>query len=104
MLAEPLTSHDVPYSPWQNIRVNFIDWVDEKYLILVDNFSKYPFMFQMHSTTILVLIGHLKELFSLEGTPEKSSLTMVDHLTPKNATLHKTSTMMSQTVLKAAML
>ena len=45
-----------------------IIWDDEWYLIVVDYFVKYPFMFQMHFTTVSVVIGCLTELFCVEGT------------------------------------
>ena len=47
----------------------------KKYLLIVDYFYKYLFLFQMSSTIINAVIGCLTELFALKVTPPKFSPT-----------------------------
>ena len=56
-------------SPWLNIGTDFMEWDNQRYLLIVDYFSKYPFLFQISSTTVIAVIGHLTELFAHEGVP-----------------------------------
>ena len=41
------------------------------YILICDYFSKFPFFFQVNSTSFANLKDHLEELFSVEGTPEE---------------------------------
>ena len=43
------------------------------YILICDYFSKFPFMFQVKSTSFANLKDHLTELFSVEGTPKEIS-------------------------------
>ena len=41
------------------------------YLLVCDYFRKFPFIFQMKSTSFAIIKDHLQELFTLEGTPKE---------------------------------
>ena len=41
------------------------------YILICDYFSKFPFLFQMKSTSWANLKDHLTELFAIEGTPDE---------------------------------
>ena len=41
------------------------------YILICDYFSKFPFLFQVKSTSFANLKDHLMDLFSVEGTPEE---------------------------------
>ena len=65
--AELLINHNFPQGTGQKISVQiFIKWANKKYLLIIDYFSKYPFPFQMSSTTMTAVITHLTELFAFE--------------------------------------
>ena len=82
--TEPLRSHEVPHYPWQKIAANFIDWAYKKYLIITENFSKYPFLFKLQYISVPTTITCFTELFSLDGSPRIHLHTMNSLSTPKN--------------------
>ena len=41
------------------------------YILICDYFSKFPFLFQVKTTTFANLKDHLEELFSVEGIPNE---------------------------------
>ena len=41
------------------------------YILICDYFSKFPFMFQVKTTSFANLKDHLDELFSVEGIPDE---------------------------------
>ena len=41
------------------------------YFLICDYFSKFPFLFQVKTTSFANLKDHLVELFSVEGTPDE---------------------------------
>ena len=69
---ESLISHKDLQGFWQKIGADFIH-LDKVYLVMANYFLKYPFKLQIYSVNTTTVIGHLIELFSLEGIPTKSS-------------------------------
>ena len=41
------------------------------YILICDYFSKFPFLFQVKTTSFANLKDHLEELFSVEGIPDE---------------------------------
>ena len=41
------------------------------YVLICNNFSKFPFVFQTKTTSFANLRNHLQELFVIEGTPDE---------------------------------
>ena len=61
--------HDVPDGPWQEIAADYFTHSNKDYLLIADTFSKYPFVYSIHSKTHNSLIQCLQDLFSQFGTP-----------------------------------
>ena len=61
-------AHDVPEQPWECIATDYFYASDKLYILICDYFSKFPFLFQMKSTSWANQKDHLTELFAIEGT------------------------------------
>ena len=46
---ESMMSRDIPEGPWKNLANEFFHHNNTEYLLTVDNFSKYPFLFKVSS-------------------------------------------------------
>ena len=80
--VEMLQPHEVPPRPWVKIGVDFFqDHLGKKHLIVVDYFSKFPYVFPVASTHHFKTITHLRELFAAEGIP---TIIMSDNGPPFN--------------------
>ena len=66
---KPQSSHEVPHGPGQKTASDFMDWVEKRYLIIVEYFSKYPILFQLHFISTPAVISQFTELFSPESIP-----------------------------------
>ena len=66
---EPLLPHTVPDGPWQKVGADYFDFDGTKYLLLIDYFSKFIYVEEMHTTTAKSTIKKLKTIFSIEGSP-----------------------------------
>ena len=66
---EPLQAHEVPQEPWERIAMDYFYMNGRLYILICDYFSKFPFMFQVKTTSFANLKDHLEELFSVEGIP-----------------------------------
>ena len=68
---EPLQAHDVPQEPWERITMDYFYMNGTLYILICDYFSKFPFLFQVKTTSFANLKDHLEELFSVEGIPDE---------------------------------
>ena len=68
---EPLQAHDVLQEPWKRIAMDYFYMNGRLYILICDYFSKFPFLFQVKTTSFANLKDHLVELFSVEGTPDE---------------------------------
>ena len=68
---EPLQAHEVPQEPWERIAMDYFYMNGRLYILICDYFSKFPFLFQVKTTSFANLKDHLEELFSVEGTPDE---------------------------------
>ena len=68
---EPLQAHDVPQEPWERIAMDYFYMNGRLYILICDYFSKFPFLFQVKTTSFANLKNHLEELFSVEGIPDE---------------------------------
>ena len=66
-----LQAHNVPEQPWECIAMDYFYASGKLYILICDYFSKFPFLFQMKSTSWANLKHHLMELFGIEGTPDE---------------------------------
>ena len=68
---EPFQAHDVPQEPWERIAMDYFYMNGRLYILICDYFSKFPFLFQVKTTSFANLKDHLEELFSVEGIPNE---------------------------------
>ena len=69
--VQPMLPRDVPDSPWQEIAADFFTHNHKEYLLIVDTFSKYPFIYQTSSKTAKSIIKKLQNLISQYGPPKR---------------------------------
>ena len=62
---EPLQAHNVPQEPWDRIAMDYFYMNGRLYILICDYFSKFPFLFQVKTTSFANLKDHLEELFSV---------------------------------------
>ena len=80
--VETLHPHEVPAGPWIKIGMDFFqDDSGQKFLIVADYFSKFPFIFPVTSTHHQKTLRYLWDLFSTEGVP---AVVMTDNGPPFN--------------------
>ena len=48
--SQLMLPRDVPDSPWQELAADFFTHNHEEYLLIVDTYSKYPFIYQTSKT------------------------------------------------------
>ena len=78
--VQPILPNDIPDGPWQELALDYFIHFGKDYLLITDPFSKYPFIFKVHSKTSDSITNHLQDLFSQYGTPRCFySLTMDLH-------------------------
>ena len=68
---EPLMPRETPTRPWQILSTDIFELKVKEYLILVDFYSKFPFVYQIqgHPKSFNIILI-LKKLFSEHGIPE----------------------------------
>ncbi|KPJ13895.1 Retrotransposable element Tf2 155 kDa protein type 1 [Papilio machaon] len=67
---ETLIPHEVPNRAWLKIGADSFHFQGEKYLIVVDYYSKFVEVVQVESLRSDVIVNHLKNIFSRFGIPE----------------------------------
>ena len=58
-----------PSAPWERVHVDFASHQGRSYLVLVDAFSKWPEIEEMHGTTANQTIEALTKIFATHGFP-----------------------------------
>ena len=82
MPVEMLHPHEVPTGPWVKLGMDFFqDDSGNKFLIIADYFSKFPFVFPVTLTHHNKTLRYLGGLFSTEGMP---AIVMSDNRPPFN--------------------
>jgi len=70
--AETLITSELPTRPWQILGTDLFQYGTDRYLIIVDYYSKFPFLRKMSiSYTVQPVVNATKLLFSEHGIPEK---------------------------------
>ena len=67
--SEPLHSHPTPELPWHTVATDLFETKSSKYLLLVDNYSRFPALYKLGSTTSKVLVQEMKAVFAELGVP-----------------------------------
>jgi len=68
---EPLKQYTVPPGPWKRLGMDVFELRGKKYLLIADYFSKYPFVYPIHSSSFRTVFNILHELFASEGVPDE---------------------------------
>ncbi|XP_048577115.1 uncharacterized protein K02A2.6 [Nematostella vectensis] len=70
---QPILQLEPPSYPWQKVSSDLFDYKGKTYLLVADQYSKFPIFRKLGSavgsTTSLVVINHLKSIFSEHGIP-----------------------------------
>ena len=65
---EPMSPSEVPPRAWHTVGADLFT-LNGEYLVVVDYYSKYPFVFKLSSTERYSIVEKLKNLFSEQGIP-----------------------------------
>ena len=69
---QPLNPHEIPSRPWQVLGTDLFHWNGSEYLVLVDYYTKYPFVRQIIGHATSEAISDLtKQILSEHGIPDK---------------------------------
>ena len=66
---EPLQPHPTPETPWHTVATDLFKIRNSKYLLIVDNYSRFPVLHKLASTTARILIQEMKAVFTELGVP-----------------------------------
>jgi hypothetical protein len=67
--AEPLLPHPLPFFPWEKIGAYIFTFNKRDYVLVVDYFSKFPFVVLLADKSASSVISVLKSLFAIYGAP-----------------------------------
>lgn len=68
---EPLFLHKVPDLPWSIIAADTFESHDKEYLVLVDSYSRWFEVDQLHNCTSTTIMTKLKRNFATHGVPQQ---------------------------------
>ena len=68
--TQPMLLGDIPDRPWQELAADYFTHKGKDYLLIADTFSKYPFIYKVHSKTTDSIIHYFQDLFSQFGKPQ----------------------------------
>ena len=66
---EPLQPNPTPVVPWHTVATDLFETKNSKDLLIVDNYSRFPVLCKLSSTTPRVLIQEMKAIFTELGVP-----------------------------------
>lgn len=67
---QPLIPHEIPQYPWQVVATDLFEWNGNHYVVVVDYYSRYWEVAQLHSLTSTAVIDKLRQVFARHGIPE----------------------------------
>lgn len=68
---EPLCPTPLPERPWQKLGTDLFDWKGNKYLLVVDYFSRFIEISRLTGETCSEVVKHMKSIFARHGIPEQ---------------------------------
>lgn len=70
---QDLLQPEPPCYPWQILNSDLFEYKGNSYLLLSDEYSKFPIVRKLTSAISHVIINHLKSIFAEYGIPDKLS-------------------------------
>lgn len=67
---QPLVMSEIPQRPWQYRSIDFFEIDELKFLVTMGEFSRFPIVMEMRSTTADYVIRKFDKIFSDFGHPE----------------------------------
>jgi transposase InsO family protein len=64
-----MLSHDIPSQPWEIVHSDYFELDGHKYLLIVDQYSKMPFVRAVRDETAKEAIKFCKDMFAIHGIP-----------------------------------
>ena len=68
---EPLKMTQLPDYPWQRVSVDFCEIEGREVLVVIDDYSRYPVIEMVTTTSAKAVIPKLDKIFSAYGVPEE---------------------------------
>ena len=68
---QELLQPEPPCYPWQILNSDLFEYKGNQYLLLSDEYSKFPIIRKLTTTTSHAIINHLKSIFAEYGIPDK---------------------------------
>ena len=62
--------HKTPTNPWQYISADLFKMAENEFLLVADQYSWSPFIWQLRSTSSAAIIKNIKVIFEERGIPE----------------------------------
>lgn len=69
--AEPLMPHEIPVRPWQVVATDLFHSEGHNYLLMVDYYSKFPFVRKLKEFSSQEVVKLIKQIFGEQGIPER---------------------------------
>ena len=66
---EPILQPEPPHRPWERLSSDLFEFRGQQYLLLTDQYSRFPVIRRLTSTTSSAVINHLKSIFAEHGIP-----------------------------------
>ena len=73
--AESLMLLEIPVQPWQIVATDIFNLNRLNYLLIVDYYSKYPFIHKLKEFPNKEVINIIKQIFGEQGVPERRQWT-----------------------------
>jgi len=67
---EPMIAHEIPSMPWETLSSDLFDLDGHTYILLVDHYSKMPFVRYLTKQTSGEVIKFMRDIFSVHGVPK----------------------------------
>ena len=66
---EPMIPWEIPSRPWQTVSADMFYVQQAWFLVVVDYYSKFPFVKKLHNITARAVVNEMKILFAENGIP-----------------------------------